>query len=128
MFNGVVEEDSVLGNDNDVFSEGLESVILDVLTIYKHLTVLRIVNPEKKMQQGGLAETGWSYDCVACACLDLQVEVLEQVVYLSRVLGLSLLRFSTWNFIILSRRALVTKAHIFELYSSTIELELGSIG
>ena len=103
-------------------------MVLNILTIYQHLTTLWVINSEEKMQQRGLAKTRWSDNGIACTCFDLQIKVLEQVVYLTRVLGLSLLSLSTWNFIILSCHALMTKAHIFELYSSAIELELGSIG
>ena len=128
LLNCVIEENSILGNDDDVFSEGIKGVILDILTINQHLAALRIVNPEEKMQQGSLAETGWSNDSVASTCFYLQIKVLEQVVYLTFILGLFLLRLSTRNLIILCCYALMTKAHIFELYSSAIELELGSIG
>ena len=128
LLNCVIEENSILGNDDDVFSEGIEGVILDILTINQHLTALWIVNPEEKMQQGSLAETRWSNDSVASTCFYLQIKVLEQVVYLTFILGLFLLRLSTRNLIILCCYALMTKAHIFELYSSAIELELGSIG
>ena len=128
LFNSVIEENSILRNDDDVFSEGIKGVILDILTINQHLAALRIVNPEEKMQQGSLAETGWSNDSVASTCFYLQIKVLEQVVYLTFILGLFLLRLSTRNLIILCCYALMTKAHIFELYSSAIELELGSIG
>ena len=128
LFNSVIEENSILRNDDDVFSEGIKGVILDILTINQHLAALRIVNPEEKMQQGSLAETGWSNDSVASTCFYLQIKVLEQVVYLTFILGLFLLRLSTRNLIILCCDALMSKAHIFELYSSAIELELGSIG
>ena len=111
-----------------MFSEGIEGVILDILTINQHITALWIINPEEKMQQGSLAETGWSNDSVASTSFYLQIKVLEQVVYLTFILGLFLLRLSTRNLIILCCYALMTKAHIFELYSSAIELELGSIG
>ena len=33
LLNSVIEENSILGNDDDVFSEGIEGVILDILTI-----------------------------------------------------------------------------------------------
>ena len=128
LFNSVIEENSILRNDDDVFSEGIKGVILDILTINQHLAALRIVNPEEKMQQGSLAETGWSNDSVASTCFYLQIKVLEQVVDLTFILGLFLLRLSTRNLIILCCDALMSKAHIFELYSSAIELELGSIG
>ena len=101
-------------------------MILNILTIDQHLAILGIVNPEEKMQQGGLAEAGWSYNGIACTCLDLQIKVLEQVVYLT--FCLFLLCLSIRNLITPSCCALMAEAHIFELYSSTIELELGSIG
>ena len=101
-------------------------MVLDILTIYQHLTTLWVINSEEKMQQRGLAKTRWSDNGIACTCFDLQIKVLEQVVYLT--FCLFLLRFSIRNLITPSCCALVTEAHIFELYSSTIELELGSIG
>ena len=80
------------------------------------------------MQQGSLAETRWSNNSIASTCFYLQIKVLEQVVYLTCILGLLLFRLSTRNLIILCCYALMTKAYVFELYSSAIELELGSIG
>ena len=71
LLNSVIEEDSVLRDDDDVFTEWLEGVILNILTIDQHLAILGIVNPEEKMQQGGLAEAGWSYNGIACTCIDL---------------------------------------------------------
>ena len=116
-----------MGNDHDVFPEGFEGVIFDILTINEHFTTLRVVNPEEKMEHGGFAETGRAHDGVARACLDPQIQVLEQIIDLTGILSLFLLGLSIRNFIIFTCYAFVAKAHIFELYSPTLELELGSI-
>ena len=47
LFNCVIEEDSILGNDDDVFSERIEGVILDILTIYQHFTTLWVIYSEE---------------------------------------------------------------------------------
>ena len=46
LFNSVIEEDSILGNDDDVFSERIKGVVLNILTIYQHLTILWVIHSE----------------------------------------------------------------------------------
>ena len=49
LLNSVIEEDSILRDDDDMLTEWFEGVILDILTIDQHLTILGIVYPEEKM-------------------------------------------------------------------------------
>ena len=79
LLNCVVEEDSVLRHNDNVLSERFKGQILDVLAINEYLAIRWIVDPEEEVQHGSLAETRRPDNCVCCAGLDFEVEVLEEV-------------------------------------------------
>lgn len=68
---GIVEKYAILGDHTDILAIGLESQVLQVLSIDTDLSLSWVVDAINHVQHGGLSEPRVPHDCIRGACLDV---------------------------------------------------------
>jgi len=74
---GVVEQNTVLRDNTNVFPERVQGQILNILTVNEDLTTRRIVDTEHQVEQSGLSESRRSHNSVGSTRLDCNFKILE---------------------------------------------------
>jgi len=94
--NCIIEQNSILRNNTNIFPERIKLQVLQILTINKNSSFFWVIHSKQQTKKCGFTKSTLTHDSIGCSGLYIQIEVLKQK-FLFKFCGLISIAVCNWN-------------------------------